>query len=186
MVHKVTPMDDIDLHYDHVAALRGRYLGPCGCHLLTRAGDDGEHSDLPDPTAGGPAVTILRADMADAATFERVRQLLGPLLEAIGSGLNDLPKRLLKPYGWHYEVWEGYRKVSGAPISCVQVVIADSQGRELARGWSEPGWSLATLAVLLHDLGWGVGVRPAAAFALEVVSAAAMAGGYAGRVGPCP
>jgi hypothetical protein len=42
-------MDDIDLHYDHVAALRGRYLEPCDCHLLPRTSDDGEHSDLPDP-----------------------------------------------------------------------------------------------------------------------------------------
>ena len=42
-------MDDIDLHYDRVAVLRGRYLGPCGCHLLGRASDDGAHSDLPDP-----------------------------------------------------------------------------------------------------------------------------------------
>ena len=42
-------MDDIDLHYDRVTALRGRYLGPCGCHLLTRAGDDGEHAGTPDP-----------------------------------------------------------------------------------------------------------------------------------------
>lgn len=43
-------MDDIDLHYDHVAALRGHYLGPCDCRLLARTGDDGAHSDLPDPT----------------------------------------------------------------------------------------------------------------------------------------
>lgn len=43
-------VDPIDAHYDHDVALRGRYLGPCDCHLLARAGDDGAHSDLPDPT----------------------------------------------------------------------------------------------------------------------------------------
>ena len=43
-------MDDIDLHYDRVAAaLRGRYLGPCDCHLLGRASDDGASDDRPDP-----------------------------------------------------------------------------------------------------------------------------------------
>ena len=42
-------MDDIDLRYDRVAVLRGRYLGPCGCHLSRRASDDGAHSDLPNP-----------------------------------------------------------------------------------------------------------------------------------------
>jgi len=48
--HSLHNMDDIDLHYDHVVALRGRYLGPCDCHLLARTGDDGAHSDLPDLT----------------------------------------------------------------------------------------------------------------------------------------
>jgi hypothetical protein len=49
-------MDDIDLHYDHVATLRGHYLGPCDCHLR-RAGllpiDAAVTSavaDRPDPT----------------------------------------------------------------------------------------------------------------------------------------
>ena len=151
-------------------------------------------------------MTVYTGDRASPEVLARVQAALAPVCAALlVKESHDLPlHRLasdLPPKGWGFEMWWEYARKSGRDavdilnskqIHCHlrRLGSAEAQG---PRVWTEPGWSLAGLVVLVADLGpgadWGVKRRGLDGWdhmglwpALEAVSSAVLVGGYVGRL----
>mgnify|MGYP003509180973 CR=1 FL=1 len=147
-------------------------------------------------------MTVYAGDRASSEVLARVQAALAPVCAALGgAGLHRLTSDL-PPYGWRFEMRRESVRPTGMPVAFVA-----GQGWPirvhcfLRRGaaapgpvvWTEPGWSLAGLVVLVADLGpgadWAVKRRGLDGWdhmglwpALEAVSSAVLVGGYVGRL----
>ena len=147
-------------------------------------------------------MTIYHADRASPEVLARVQAALAPVCAALGgAGLHRLASDL-PPKGWRFEMRRESVRPAGVPagfvagqgwpvrVVCLLRRLAAAGRYSLAsksaeaqgpRIWTEPGWSLAGLVVLVADLGpdaAGNGLWPA----LEAVSSAVLVGGYVGRL----